>query len=74
MSTEYIILAPYLRDEATMTHQGGRIADHITQMGGPAVTFRWENPAGVTMTAEAPLTNLLRSVIERHYGVSVIPL
>ncbi len=71
---DYMILAPYLRDEATMNHQGARIADHVTQMGGPTVTFRWENPAGVTMSAGAPLTNLLLSVIESHYGVTVIPL
>lgn len=72
--TEYMILTSYIRDEATMNHQGARIADHITQMGGPGVTFRWEVPAGVTMVAEAPLSNLLLSVIESHYDATVVPL
>lgn len=72
---EYMVLTSYIRDEATMNHQGARIAQHLAEMDPPSiVTFRWEEPAGVTMIAEIPLSGLRQRMISTHYGATVIPL
>lgn len=40
---KYMVLTSYIRDEATMNHQGARIAQHLAEMDPPSiVSFRWE--------------------------------
>lgn len=72
---EYMVLTSYIRDEATMNHQGARIAQHLAEMDPPSiVSFRWEAPAGVTMIADSPLSGLRQKLVASHYGATVIPL
>ena len=72
---EYILTTSYIRTKETMDHQGVRIAEHLAEMPIPAwVSFRWEEPCGVTLISTDPLNPIHIAVLERHYGATVIPL